>query len=71
MRPIGEAQGLPNRGIKAGDVDANGGQRTQIREAWQTGTPLDRFKEQVQAMVGRTIGQARRGRPKKTPSNIL
>ncbi len=25
----------------------------------------DRFKEQVEAMVGRTIGQARRGGPKR------
>ena len=50
-------------------VHVNGGQLTQIRETWQTGTPLgnDRFKEQVEAMVGRKIGHARRGRPKKTP----
>ena len=53
-------------------VYVNGGQLTQIREAWQTGTPLgnDRFKEQVEAMVGRKIGQARRGRPKKAPRKI-
>ncbi|MDQ3580408.1 MAG: transposase, partial [Pseudomonadota bacterium] len=53
-------------------VHVNGGQLTRIREAWQTGTPLgnDRFKEQVEAMVGRKIGQARRGRPKKTPRKI-
>ncbi|MGH8566715.1 MAG: hypothetical protein ACREXU_01540, partial [Gammaproteobacteria bacterium] len=38
-------------------VHVNGGQLTRIREAWQTGTPLgnDRFKEQVEAMMGRAM----------------
>jgi hypothetical protein len=26
---------------------------------------INRFKEQVEAMLGRKVGQARRGRPKK------
>jgi hypothetical protein len=49
------------------------GQLTQIRDAWRTGTPLgnDRFKEEVEAMLGCKIGQVRRRRPKKTPSNTL
>ena len=41
---------------------------TPVAQAWQTGTPLgnDRFKEQVEAMLGGTgtVGQARRGREK-------
>jgi putative transposase len=54
-------------------VHVDDGQLTQIRDAWRTGTPLgnDRFKEAVEAMLGRKIGQVRRGRPKKTPSNTL
>jgi len=46
---------------------------TPTREAWQTGTPLgdNHLKEEVDAMLRREIGQTRRGRPKKTPSNIL
>jgi putative transposase len=40
---------------------------TAIREAWRTGTPLgnDRFKEEVEAILGCKVGQARRGRPGK------
>ena len=51
-------------------VHVDDSQLTQIRDAWRTGTPLgnNRFKEEVEAMLGRKIGQVRRGRPKKTPS---
>lgn len=64
-RPIGD------RRLFAVHVDD--GQLTQIRDAWRTGTPLgnDRFKEAVEAMLGRKIGQVTRGRPKKTSSNTL
>lgn len=36
----------------------------QINAAWETGTPLgnDLYKEQVEKMLGRKVGQARRGR---------
>jgi putative transposase len=53
-------------------VHIDGGQLTQIREAWQTGTPMgdDRFKAEVEAMVGRKVGQTRRGRPNKTPIKV-
>jgi len=62
--------------VRAGMVDRPGhiaGPAT-IAAPWDSQTPHlgnDRFKEQVEAMVERTIGQARRGRPKKTASNIL
>ncbi len=48
-------------------VDVDVAQLKQIRDAWQTGSPLgiNRFKEQVEAMLGRKVGQARPGRPKK------
>ncbi len=48
-------------------VHVDAGQLKQIREAWLTGTPLgnNRFKEQVEAMLGRKVGQPRQGRPKK------
>ena len=38
-----------------------------IRAAWRTGTPLgnERFREQIESVVGRKVGQARRGRPRK------
>ncbi|MGH8565435.1 MAG: hypothetical protein ACREXW_15625 [Gammaproteobacteria bacterium] len=38
-----------------------------IRDVWDTGIPLrnDRFKEQMEAMLGPKAGQARRGRPKR------
>jgi putative transposase len=53
------------RGLFRVHVDV--GQLKQIRDAWQTGTTLGihRFKEQVETMLGRKVGQARRGRPKK------
>jgi len=51
------------RGLFRIHVDA--GQLKQIRDAWQTGTPLgnNRFNKQVGGMLGRKVGQARRGRP--------
>jgi len=38
-----------------------------IRASWQTGTPLgnDRFREQIESVIGRKVGQSRRGRPTK------
>jgi putative transposase len=53
------------RGLFGVHVDA--GQSKQIREAWQTGTPLgnNRFKEQVEGNAGtQSRSEARRGRPK-------
>ena len=40
---------------------------SEIRAAWQTGTPLanDRFKEQIENTLSMKVGYARRGRPKK------
>ena len=40
-----------------------------IRRAWRTGTPLgdDRFRERVGDAVGRSVGHARRGRPRREP----
>lgn len=40
---------------------------TEIRSAWQTGTPLgnEYFKAQVEAKLKTKVGQARRGRPSK------
>jgi len=46
--------------LEADDVHA-------IRTAVQTGTPLgnDRFRAQVEAALGKRVGQARRGRPRR------
>ena len=54
------------RGLFRAHVDVD--QLKQIQEAWQTGTPLgnDRFKEQVEAMLGRTVGQVRRAARKRS-----
>ncbi len=40
---------------------------TDIRNAWQTGTPLgnDYFKEKIERKLQCKVGQARRGRPKR------
>lgn len=47
-------------------------QLKEIRAAWQTGTPLgnDRFKAEVEAMLGRKVGQPRRGRPQKDAEKV-
>jgi putative transposase len=39
----------------------------QINAAWESGTPLgnDLFKNQIEKMLGRKVGQAKRGRPAK------
>lgn len=39
----------------------------EIRSAWRTGTPLgnDRFRDEVEAALGRKVGCARPGRPSK------
>jgi putative transposase len=39
----------------------------QINAAWESGTPLgnDLFKDQIEKMLGRKVGQAKRGRPAK------
>ncbi|MDQ6955224.1 MAG: transposase [Mariprofundaceae bacterium] len=38
-----------------------------IRASWQTGTPLgnDKFREEIEGILGKEIGQSRRGRPSK------
>ena len=40
---------------------------SDIRAAWQTGTPLgsDAFKEKIERKLNSKVGQARRGRPKR------
>jgi putative transposase len=40
---------------------------TDIRAAWQTGTPLgnDSFKAKIERKLKTKVGQARRGRPKQ------
>ena len=42
-----------------------------IRSCLQTGTPLgnDRFREQIEKVLGRKVGQSRRGRPRKLPDD--
>ncbi len=49
------------------DVDLEESQRTAIRAAWQTGTPLgnNHFKELIEKKLKTKVGQARRGRPEK------
>ncbi|MDQ6988720.1 MAG: transposase [Mariprofundaceae bacterium] len=39
-----------------------------IRASWQTGTPLgnDRFRDKIEGVLGRKVGQSRRGRPSKS-----
>lgn len=41
---------------------------SEIRASWQTGTPLgnDRFREEIESVLGKKIGQSRRGRPPKS-----
>jgi len=38
-----------------------------IRASWQTGTPLgnDRFREEIEAVLGKKVGYHKRGRPAK------
>jgi hypothetical protein len=45
--------------------------RADIRKAVQQGLPLgnDRFREQVEAALGRRVSQQRRGRREGTPTN--
>ncbi len=52
------------------DLSANetsGETLQELRDCLQTGTPLgnDRFREQIEAVLGRRVGKSRRGRPKK------
>lgn len=51
---------------KAGLTDAL---RTDIQDAWQTGTPLgsDKFKKMVERKLKIKVGHAKRGRPRKNP----
>jgi putative transposase len=39
-----------------------------IRASWQTGTPLgnDRFREEIEAVLGKKVGYHKRGRPVKS-----
>jgi len=41
---------------------------TDIRASWQTGTPLgtDRFREEIEAVLGKKVGYHKRGRPVKS-----
>jgi len=41
---------------------------SEIRASWQTGTPLgsDRFREKIEEVLCRKVGQSRRGRPSKS-----
>lgn len=45
-----------------GDADI-----VEIRASWQTGTPLgsDRFREEIEAVLGKKVGYHKRGRPAK------
>ncbi len=47
------------------DAHIQQNQLNDIRQAWQTGTPLgdDRFREKVEKKLKLKVGQARRGRP--------
>ena len=51
---------------KSGLTDAI---KTDIQDAWQTGTPLgsDKFKKMIERKLNIKVGHARRGRPRKTP----
>ena len=44
--------------------------RTDIQDAWQTGTPLgsDKFKKMVEKKLKIKVGHAKRGRPRKNPA---
>ena len=44
--------------------------RTEIQDAWQTGTPLgsDKFKNMIERKLNIKVGHARRGRPRKNPA---
>jgi len=46
--------------LHIGDVELS-----DIRASWQTGTPLgsNRFHEKIEEILGRKVGQSRRGRP--------
>jgi putative transposase len=53
------------QGLFGSQLDAD--QLTLLRSALQTGTPLgnDKFRDQIEAALGRKVGLMRRGRPKK------
>jgi len=44
--------------------------KTDIQDAWQTGTPLgsDKFKKMVERKLKIKVGHAKRGRPRKNPA---
>ncbi|MBL4759417.1 MAG: transposase [Mariprofundaceae bacterium] len=46
---------------------ADDNEMINIRVSWQTGTPLgnDRFKEEIEAVLGKKVGHNKRGRPLK------
>ena len=60
----GEERQSAYQGLFKAHVDED--KMTAIRESWRTGTPLgnDRFKAEVEAALGRKVGQAKRGRPR-------
>ena len=53
-------------------VEAKADELQAIRSCVQTGTPLgnDRFREQIERMLGRKVGQSRRGRPRKVLDDV-
>jgi REP-associated tyrosine transposase len=58
------------RALFASALDADA--LTDIRDAWQSGTPLgkDRFKEKVERKLKLKVGHARRGRPRKAANPL-
>jgi len=48
-------------------VNVDDKELTNIRASWQTGTPLgnNRFREEIEAVLGKKVGHTKRGRPAK------
>ena len=63
LGPTGEERRLAYRDFFRNELEPD--QVHAIRTTAQTGTPLgnDRFRSQVEEVIGRRVGQARRGRP--------
>ena len=57
-----------NTAITTTDLGLDADRLAPIRGALQTGTPLgnEKFKSEIEAVLQRKVGHARRGRPKKT-----
>lgn len=74
LQPLGEYQRLGSTDEERQRVyrdlfgaDPMADELEAIRSCVQTGTPLgnERFREQIEKMLGRKVGQSRRGRPRK------